>query len=138
MKKHALALALALALVLLVVPAVASASVTTLRLTEKQTFQRYTDKGSKGESAGDIRTFGGTVFQHGKKVGHDKIRCVVAATCDARVWIQGGSLISEGFVAKGPNFTARITAGTGRYAGARGTVTVAGGPITQYIVKLVR
>lgn len=134
MKKHVLALAL----VLLVVPAVASASTTTLRLTEKQTFQRYTDKGSKGESAGDIRTFGGTVFQHGKKVGHDQIRCVVASTCDAQVWIHGGSLISKGFIAKGPNFTARLTGGTGRYAGAHGTVAVVGGPITHYTVKLVR
>jgi hypothetical protein len=134
MKKHTLALTL----VLLVVPAaVASASTTTLRLTEKQTFQHYTDKGSKGESAGDIRTFGGTVFQKGKKVGHDQIRCVVAATCDAQVWIQGGSLISKGFVAKGPNFTAKITGGTGRYADAHGTVAVVGGPVTHYTVTIV-
>jgi hypothetical protein len=133
MKRHTLALAL----VLLVVPAVASASTTTLRLTEKQTFQRYTDKGRKGESAGDIRTFGGTVFQKGKKVGHDQIRCVVAATCDAQVWIQGGSFISKGFAARGPNFTVSITGGTGRYARAHGTVTVVGGPITRYTIKLV-
>lgn len=127
---------LALVLICLVVPAVASASTTTLHLTEKQTFQHYLDKGAKGESAGDVRTFGGTVFQSGRRVGHDQIRCVVAATCDAQVWIDGGSLISKGFVAKGPNFTARITGGTGRYAGARGTVTVAGGPVTHYTVKL--
>jgi hypothetical protein len=133
MKKHALALAM----VMLVVPAVASASTTILRLTEKQTFQHYTDKGSTGESAGDIRTFGGIVFKNGIKVGHDQIRCVVAATCDAQVWIQGGSLISKGFVAKGPSFTARITGGTGRYTRAHGTVTVVGGPITHYVVKLV-
>jgi hypothetical protein len=133
MNKHTLAIAL----VLLVVPAAAAASTTTLRLTEKQTFQRYTDNGSKGESAGDIRTFGGTVFEKGKKVGHDQIRCVVGATCDAQVWIEGGSLISKGFVAKGPNFTARITGGTGRYARAHGTVTVVGGPVTRYTVELV-
>jgi hypothetical protein len=121
----------------LVIAGVASASVTTLHLTEKQTFQRYVDKGTKGESPGDIRIFGGTVFQKGKKVGRDRIRCVVAATCTARVWIGGSSLISKGFVAKGPSFTAKITGGTGKYAGARGTVDVVGGPVTRYTVRLV-
>jgi hypothetical protein len=92
---------LALVLVALAIPAAATATTRTLHLTEKQTFQHYVDKGAKGESPGDIRTFGGTVFQHGTKVGHDRIRCVVAASCDAQVWIRGGSLISKGFVATG-------------------------------------
>ncbi len=127
----------ALVLVLLVVPGVAAAATTTLRLTEKQTFQHYVDKGAKGESPGDIRTFGGTVFQNGKKIGHDRIQCVVAGTCDAQVWINGGSLISKGFRAKGPNFTAKITGGTGTYTHARGTVTVVGGPLTHYTVRIV-
>lgn len=129
---------LALVLAVLVVPSVAAAATTTLHLTEKQTFQRYVDKGTKGESPGDIRTFGGTVFQNGKKVGHDRIRCVVAGTCHAQVWIGGGSLISRKFVAKGPNFTAKITGGTGTYAHVHGTVTVVGGPVTRYTVRLVR
>jgi hypothetical protein len=121
----------------LVIAGTASATVTTLRLTEKQTFQQYVDNGVKGESAGDIRTFGGTVFQKGEKVGHDRIRCVVAARCTAQVWIGGGSLISKGFLATGPSFTAKITGGTGKYARARGTVTVVGGPVSRYTVRLV-
>lgn len=112
-------LALAFVLVLLVVPSVAAADTTTLHLTEKQTFQHYVDKGAKGESSGAIRTFGGTVFQTGKKIGHDRIQCVVAGTCTAQVWINGGSLISKGFLVKGPNFTAKITGGTGTYTRAR-------------------
>ncbi|HEX4679675.1 MAG TPA: hypothetical protein VH210_10795 [Gaiellaceae bacterium] len=52
-------------------------------------------------------------------------------------WITGGSLIANGFVARGPSFTAKITGGTGRYKGARGTVTVVGGPTTKYTVRLV-
>jgi allene oxide cyclase len=128
---------LALVLIALAVPAAATAATTTLHLTEKQTFQHYVDKGAKGESPGDVRTFGGTVFRHDIKVGHDRIRCVVAARCDAQVWIPGGSLISKGFVATGPSFTAKITGGTGKYANAHGTVTVAGGPVTRYTVKLV-
>jgi hypothetical protein len=126
---------LALVLIALAVPA--TAATTTLHLTEKQTFQRYVDKGARGESPGDIRTFGGTVFQHGTKIGHDRIRCVVAARCSARVWIRGGSLISNGFIANGPSFSAKITGGTGKYVNAHGTVTVAGGPVTRYTVKLV-
>jgi allene oxide cyclase len=120
----------------LVVAATAAASPTTLHLTEKQTFQHYVDKGAKGESAGDIRTFGGTVLAAGKPVGHDRIRCVVGTTCSARVWLAGGSLISKAFVARGPNFTAKITGGTGTYEGARGTVTVVSGPVSHYTVKL--
>jgi hypothetical protein len=120
-----------------VIASAASASVTTLHLTEKQTFQRYLDKPAKGESSGDVRTFGGTVFQAGKRSATTRIRCVVARTCTAQVWIAGGSLISKGFVAKGPGFTAKITGGTGKYAGARGTVSVVGGPVTRYTVRLV-
>jgi allene oxide cyclase len=128
---------LALVLVALAIPAAATATTRTLHLTEKQTFQHYVDKGAKGESPGDIRTFGGTVFQHGTKVGHDRIRCVVAASCDAQVWIRGGSLISRGFVAIGPSFSAKITGGTGKYVRAHGTVTVVGGPVTRYTLRLV-
>jgi hypothetical protein len=128
---------LVIVLVALIVPAAATAATTTLHLTEKQTFHHYVDTGAKGESPGDIRTFGGIVFQNGTEVGHDRIRCVVAARCDAQVWIRGGSLISKGFVANGPSFSAKITGGTGKYAGAHGTVTVVGGPITRYTVRLV-
>jgi allene oxide cyclase len=129
---------LAIALVALIVPAVASASVTTLHLTEKQTFQHYVDKGAKGESAGDIRTFGGPVYQSGKKIGHDRITCVVGSTCSAQVWLPGGSLVSKRFVAGGPKFTAKITGGTGTYAGAHGTVLIVGGPTTRYTIRLQR
>jgi hypothetical protein len=134
MTKLAVAL---VALVALVAATTAAASTTTLQLTEKQTFQHYVDKGSKGESAGDVRTFGGRVFRAGKPVGHDRIRCVVGATCSAQIWITGGSLISRAVVANGPRFTATITGGTGTYNGARGTVTVVGGPISHYTVRLV-
>jgi hypothetical protein len=127
---------LALILIAFVVPGAATAATTTLHLTEKQTFAQYVDKGVKGESPGDIRTFGGNVFLRGTKVGHDRVRCVVAATCDAHVWIGGASLISKGFAATGPSFTAKITGGTGKYAGARGTVTVVGGPVARYTVRL--
>jgi hypothetical protein len=114
----------------------ASASVATLHLTEKQAFQHFIDKGRKGESPGDIRTFGGPVFQAGKQVGHDRIRCVVGRTCDAQVWIPGGSVIARHFVVPGPRFTARITGGTGAYAGARGSVKVSRGAVERYTITI--
>jgi hypothetical protein len=132
-----LALAVPAALVALALPAAAQASTTTLHLTEKQTFGHLVDKGKKGESPGDIRTFGGTVFEAGKAVGHDRIRCVVAGSCSAQVWIRGGSLISRRFVVPGPSFTAPITGGTGAYARAHGTVKVLDGPtISHYTITL--
>jgi hypothetical protein len=131
-----LALALPAALVALALPVAAHASGSTLHLTEKQTFGHLIDKGKKGESPGDIRTFGGTVFDAGKRVGHDQIRCVVAGSCQAQVWVRGGSLIARRFVVTGPSFTAQITGGTGTYAGARGTVKVSSGAIAHYTVTL--
>ena len=63
---------------------------TMLRLTERQTFQRYVDHGAKGESAGDVRVFGGPLFAASKRVGHDRIRCVVGSTCAVTMWLDGG------------------------------------------------
>jgi hypothetical protein len=131
-----LALVLPAALVALAVPVGASASTSTLHLTEKQTFQRLVDKGKKGETPGDIRTFGGPVFQAGKQVGHDRIRCVVGKTCDAQVWIRGGSVIATNFIVPGPRFSAKITGGTGTYAGARGVVKVSSGAVERYTITL--
>ncbi len=126
------------ALLALVVAAPAAAGTTTLRLTEKQTFQSYADKGAKGESAGDIRSFGGPLFSNGKPVGHDRIRCVVGSTCHVTLWLIGGTLVAAHVVARPPQFNSRITGGTGRYAGARGTATVTLGKISRYTIQLTR
>ena len=131
-----LPLALPAALAALALPAAAHATPSTLHLTEKQTFGHLIDHGKKGESPGDIRTFGGMVFESGKPVGHDQIRCVIAGACNAQVWVKGGSLIARRFIVTGPNFTAPITGGTGTYTGARGTVKVSTGAITRYTVTL--
>jgi allene oxide cyclase len=123
----------------LVGTAAAAAAPTTLRLTEKQTFQRYVDKGAKGESAGDVRTFGGPVFDSAhKQVGHDSIRCVVGSTCDATIWLTGGTLVARHAVVRPPRFSAAISGGTGAYAGAAGTVQVALGKVSRYTIRLTR
>lgn len=124
------------AAVALVAAAPAAATTTTLHLTEKQTFQHYVDKGAKGESAGDIRTFGGPLFDGGKRVGHDSIRCVVGSTCTATLWLPGGMLVAAHVVVRPPRFSASISRGTGSYAGVHGTATIALGKITRYTIRL--
>jgi hypothetical protein len=124
--------------VLAAVPATGAASTTTLHLTEKQTFQRYVDNGVKGESAGDIRIFGGPVYSAGKRVGHDRISCVVGKTCTETLWLQGGTLVADHVIVRPPRFTAAITHGTGAYAGARGTAEIVLGKVSRYTIRLTR
>ena len=127
-------IAFAVALVL----TTSAAAATTLRLTEKQTFQRYVDNGAKGESAGDVRVFGGPLFAASKRVGHDRIRCVVGSTCSVTMWLGGGTLVARHVVVRPPRFSAAITGGTGSYAGARGTARIVLGPTSTYTIRLAR
>lgn len=131
--------ALAVVALALAFAANAAAAPSILRLTETQSFQRYVDHGAKGESPGDIRVFGGPVFDAAHvRVGHDRIRCVVGSTCDVTVWLTHGTLVAKHVAVRPPRFTAAITGGTGAYAGARGTVAVVLGPTSRYTVTLTR
>src|SRR3954452_4877042 len=98
---------LAIALVVLAAPGVAAASGTTLHLTEKQTFQQIVDNGAKGESPGDMRTFGGDVFQSGKRVGHARIRLAQGRTCDDVQCAGRSSLIANTLLGKDASLTAK-------------------------------
>ena len=102
---------------------------TTLRLVEHETF---THKLNDGQS------FGGTVYdlkQH--QVGHDRITCRTNTGCHVTETLKRGNLFGS-FPHGGPHFTVHITGGTGIYAGARGTVTVATAPGTnQYTAHLI-
>jgi hypothetical protein len=108
-------------------------------LIENQRFQHYTDKGAKGESPGDIRSFGGPLYdRRGHRVGHDRIRCVVesqGSRCRATLVLGRGKLYARALVT-GPEFTADITGGTRHYAHARGSLTVVSGEPSRYTLKL--
>ena len=136
MKTSMLVAATALLVAVLATPA--AASTTTIHLTEKQTFQRFIDNGAKGESAGDIRIFGGPVYAGGKRVGHDRIRCVVGKTCTETIWLKDGMLVAARVVVRPPRFSAAITSGTGAYAGMRGTAEIVLGRVSQYTIRLTR
>ena len=131
-----LALAVPVALVALATPVAAVAATTPMQLTEKHTFEHFVDKGKKGESAGDIRTFGGFVYRGAAKVGRDQIRCVVGGTCNAQRVDPRRVADREAVRGERPNFAARITDGTGRCAGARGTVKVSTGTVSHYTVAI--
>ena len=113
-----------------------ASAATTLRLTERQAFQRYVDHGAKGESAGDVRVFGGPLFAASKQVGHDRIRCVVGSTCAVTLWLDGGTLVARRVVVRPPRFSAAISDGTGSYAGARGSALIVLGPTSRYTIRL--
>ncbi|HEV2592823.1 MAG TPA: DUF998 domain-containing protein [Gaiellaceae bacterium] len=110
--------------------ATAFGGTTTLRLVEHETFAH---KLSDGES------FGGLVYDLKRhKVGHDRITCSAGSGCHVTEWLKGGNLFGA-FAHGGPHFTVRITGGTGIYAGARGSVTVAASPgSNRYTAHIVR
>jgi hypothetical protein len=128
----------ALALVAAASAAAAPSTTTTLNLTEKQTFQHYVDNGVKGESSGDIRTFGGPVYAAGKRVGHDRIRCVVGSACSETLWLDGGTLYAKNVLVRPPRFTAAIWRGTGSYTGMHGTAQITLGKVSRYTIRLTR
>ena len=138
--KHGTRLSLvAAALALLATSSTAAAATTTIKLLEKQTFQHYTDKGVKGESPGDVRVFGGTIYDvRHHDIGSDRITCIVASRgshCRGTLVLPRGDIYAQALVTS-PRFMATITGGSGAYAHARGTLTVAGGPLSRYTLRI--
>jgi hypothetical protein len=84
--------------------------------------------GKKGPVPGSVVVFSERLAEAGKAVGADHIVCTFTGAwpsetdfCRGVFQLAGGSIVAEGISARGP-FTVAITGGTGRYAGARGTV----------------
>lgn len=143
---HRTALPIAAAvLALLATCSTAAAASTTMKLLEKQTFQHYTDTGAKGESPGDVRVFGGPLYDLRRhRVGSDRITCIVASNgsrCHAKLVLPRGSVYAQAVVT-GPRFTAKLVGGTGAYAyayayaHAHGTLTVVSGPLSRYTLRI--
>jgi hypothetical protein len=86
------------------------------------------DAGKRGPTRGDSTVFSEELRIGGKAVGADHIACTFMGVwpqetdfCRGLFVLPGGSLIAEGAAAHGP-FTVAIVGGSGRYAGARGTM----------------
>jgi hypothetical protein len=100
----------------------------TMRIVATQHAFHVVGVGKKGPAPGAVMVFSEKLAQGGKAVGSDHIVCTFTGTwpgetdfCRAVFELRGGSVVAEGVSARGP-FTVAVTGGTGRYAGARGTV----------------
>ena len=89
------------------------------------------DTGPAGDSLGDILAFGNPVYDAGNhvQVGNDQGSCVrtkVGASweCSWTTILPGGSLVVEGPFYDSADSVLAITGGTGKWAGARGQMTL--------------
>ena len=89
------------------------------------------DNAPTGDSPGDMLVFTEQLFDsHGKRIGGDAATCVrlfdATSLCTGLYKLPGGQVMVQ-LLQPGPTGTydQAITGGTGRFAGARGTVTVA-------------
>jgi hypothetical protein len=88
------------------------------------------DNPPAGPSAGDLLIFTEQLLDlHGRQIGRDAAECVqlfdASSLCTGTYVLPGGQVMVQ-LLHPGPEpvYTQAITGGTGRYAGATGTVTV--------------
>jgi hypothetical protein len=88
------------------------------------------DNAPAGPSAGDMLVFTEALFNgHGKRIGSDAATCVrlfdTASLCTGTYLLPGGQVMVQ-LLQPGPTGTydQAVTGGTGRFAGASGTVRV--------------
>ena len=127
------ALCLAGALAVTAGPAVAKGhhGRVTFKLTSKVDQAAVVDSPPTGDSPGDLLVFTEKLYNaRGKQVGTDAAQCVrlfdATSLCTGLYKLPGGQVMVQ-LLQPGPTGTydQAITGGTGRYAGARGTVRVA-------------
>ncbi len=135
MKPTAILLAVSGVLLLAASPAGAKKARRTITLTATSKIDRVqaVDNAPTGPSAGDMLIFTEKLFnKRGKQIGSDAASCVrlfdATSLCTGTYKLPRGRLMVQ--LQPGPTGTydQAITGGTGRYAGARGTVTVAQNP----------
>jgi hypothetical protein len=102
----------------------------TIRATSHIDQVHVVDNAPSGDSPGDMLVFTEKLFNsRGKQIGTDAASCVrlfdVSSLCTGTYKLPGGRLMVQ-LLQPGPtgSYDQAITGGTGRFAGARGTVTV--------------
>ena len=132
MRRSTLALAIVATLALPAGSAAAKRHVRTITIeaTSKIDNARFVDIGPTGDSPGDMLVFTEKLFDaKGAQIGSDAATCVrlfdVTSLCTGTYRLRGGQLMVQ-LLQPGPTgvYDQAITGGTGRFAGARGTVTV--------------
>ena len=98
-----------------------------LNIVERATSDAVLDIGEKGDTSGDLLTFGNDVYDesNANKVGTDTglcVRIVVGKSweCTWTNTLDGGQITVHGPFLDGGDSTLAVTGGTGKYAGVRG------------------
>jgi hypothetical protein len=115
-----------LAAALMAVPAFAAEQI---KVVERPVGETTIDLAAKGDSVGDMLVFANTVFDAANKVqvGSDQgycIRTVIGKSweCFWTLTLTAGQITVEGPFADTGDSTLAITGGTGKYAGAKGSM----------------
>jgi len=103
----------------------------TIRLVERPIDEKTIDLGAKGDSIGDLLVFGNPIFDAANKVllGTDQgfcVRIIVGKSweCNWTLTLKEGQIVIEGpYMDSGDSIFA-VTGGTGKYAGAKGSMTL--------------
>jgi len=123
---HTLGRIAALAAALMTFPALAAEQV---KVVERPVGETTVDLGAKGDSIGDLLVFANGVFDPANKtqIGSDQgycVRTIVGKSweCFWTLTLKAGQITVEGpFMDEGDSLFA-VTGGTGKYAGARGSM----------------
>jgi allene oxide cyclase len=118
----------ALAATLLTLPAFAGEQI---KVVERPVGETSVDLGTKGDSVGDMLVFANGVFDPSNKtqVGSDQgycVRTVVGKSweCIWTITLKAGQITVEGPFSDAGDSLLAITGGTGKYAGAKGSMTL--------------
>lgn len=110
----------------------ASSEAAALHFYERQGSTTFVDNPPKGKqpSAGDLFVFTNPIYtRHGGRVGSDHGSCTVirpkpiVAECSSTLRLPQGELMILDLNTGTPSFSAAVVGGTGKFAGARGTLT---------------
>jgi hypothetical protein len=103
----------------------------TITVIEHATSDTTIDLGAKGDSVGDTLVFANDIYdaQDANKIGTDQGSCartVVGKSweCAWTVFLPDGQIVVEGPFYDSGDTTLAITGGTGKYAGATGSMTL--------------
>ncbi len=114
--------------VLVTVPVLAAQ---TIRLVERPIDEKTIDLGAKGDSIGDLLVFGNPIFDAANKVrlGTDQgfcVRIIVGKSweCNWTLTLKEGQIVIEGPYMDSGDSVFAVTGGTGKYAGAKGSMTL--------------
>jgi hypothetical protein len=109
--------------------ALPAAAAEVIKVVERPVNETTVDLGAKGDSVGDLLTFANPVFDaaNATQIGSDQgycVRVVVGKSWEC-IWtliLKKGQITVEGPFTDVGDSTFAITGGTGRYAGAKGTL----------------